>query len=271
MKKTLCVVLAALLVAAMLPLTALGEEAGKVRVGISWVGDFEDGVPDEDTQAYIDTVIMAGGEPVYMPQVFDEATATEALKDVDCLILTGGEDIDPKYYGEEPDALLETVNEPRDTSDFALAKAALAIDMPILATCRGFQLINVVFGGTLVQDINTYCDTDIQHRDPEEIDFTYHTITIEQPDSLIGQAMGGAGEFEVNSWHHQAAKDIGEGLVVTAVTPDSMAEALEMAEPDQFMLAVQFHPEWHVVEGNEDFLVFFQMLMDAAEMADAAA
>ena len=261
MKKSLAIVVCLLLVLSAFAGISLAEGA-KVRVGISWVADYPDGDYDEDTQAYMDAVKKAGGEPVYLPCVTDEASARAALAEVDCLILTGGEDIGPAYYGEEPDAHLETVNDVRDISDFAYANVALADDIPTLATCRGFQLVNIACGGTLYQDIPTMYESAIAHRDPAQEDFAYHTITIEDENSLVAKAMGGAGEYTVNSWHHQGVKDLGEGLTVTAVAEDGMVEAFEKTDLT-FMLCVQFHPEWHVDDGSDEFLSFFTMLMAA--------
>ena len=256
----------AMIVCLLVALTAFAgvslAEGAKVRVGISWVADYPDGDYDEDTQAYMNAVEKAGGEWVYLPCATDEATARAALAEVDCLILTGGEDIGPAYYGEEPDAMLETVNDVRDVSDFAYAKVALEDDIPTLATCRGFQLVNIACGGSLYQDIPTMYESTIDHRDPAQEDFAYHTIVIEDENSLVAKAMGGAGEYTVNSWHHQGVKTLGEGLTVTAVAEDGMIEAFE--KPDhRFMLCVQFHPEWHVDDGSDEFLSFFTMLMAA--------
>ena len=238
------------------------QNAEKVRVGLAWLADFENGEVDEDTQAYIDAVTRAGGEPVLLEQATDLDSAKAALDTVDALILTGGEDVDPSYYNEEPDPMLEEPNPARDTSDYWMMTAALDEDFPTLATCRGMQVMNVVCGGTLYQDLPTQFDSDIQHRDPELVDFTYHDVTIEDG-SLLAQIMG-AGKLNVNSWHHQGIKTVGEGLTVTAHSDDGLVEALEMQDKT-FMLGVQFHPEWRVVEGDDSFLPFFTALMDAAE------
>ena len=238
------------------------QNAEKVRVGLAWLADFENGEVDEDTQAYIDAVTRAGGEPVLLEQATDLDSAKAALDTVDALILTGGEDVDPSYYNEEPDPMLEEPNPARDTSDYWMMTAALDEDFPTLATCRGMQVMNVVCGGTLYQDLPTQFDSDIQHRDPELVDFTYHDVTIEDG-SLLAQIMG-AGKLNVNSWHHQGIKTVGEGLTVTARSDDGLVEALEMQDKT-FMLGVQFHPEWRVVEGDDSFLPFFTALMDAAE------
>lgn len=273
MKKLLSALLAVALCASLAAFAETAPAGGKVRVGISWVADFENGAPDENIQAYMNAVTKAGGEPVYLNQVTDAASAEEALSGVDCAVLTGGEDIGPAYYGEEPVEELGEVNDARDVSDYWLAKAALDGDVPLLCTCRGMQMVNVVCGGTLYQDIPSQFESEVEvlHRDPETGYFSYHDITISDPDSLVAQAMGGAGEYEVNSWHHQGVKDVGEGLVVTAVADDGMVEALELAEPDQFLLAVQYHPEWHVANGNDEFLAYFTMLMDACAQEEEAA
>ena len=231
-------------------------------MGLAWLADFENGEVDEDTQAYIDAVTRAGGEPVLLEQATDLDSAKAALDTVDALILTGGEDVDPSYYNEAPAPMLEAPNPARDTSDYWMMTAALDEDFPTLATCRGMQVMNVVCGGTLYQDLPTQFDSDIQHRDPELVDFTYHDVTIEDG-SLLAQIMG-AGKLNVNSWHHQGIKTVGEGLTVTARSDDGLVEALEMQDKT-FMLGVQFHPEWRVVEGDDSFLPFFTALMDAAE------
>ncbi len=273
-KKLLSVMIAAIMMAGMLcgctsTTQSVQESATEelIKVGVSWVGDFEEGEEyDEDTQAYLDAVELAGALAVYLPQVTDEESAKEALATVDCIILTGGEDIDPSWYGEEAYELLETVNEERDLSDYWYCTVALELDMPVLATCRGMQLLNVVCGGTLYQDVPTQYESDIEisHRDPEEEDFAYHNITISDADSLVAQALGGAGEYEVDSWHHQAVKEVGEGLSVTAVAEDGIIEALEM-EDATFVLAVQFHPEWMIQDVSEEYLTFFTMLIEAAK------
>lgn len=185
--------------------SSVQEEANdKVRVGISWAMDDESAAEDEDIQTYIQAVEISGGEPVYLEQVTDKESALEVLDTVDCIVMAGGEDVNPKMYGEEMHEKCEEPNDVRDTSDYWLLKTAIELDMPVLATCRGMQMLNTIQGGTVYQDLFTEYDTDINHRDPELIDFTYHPITVEK-DSLLYEAMGGKEtEFEVNSWHHQA-------------------------------------------------------------------
>lgn len=235
-------------------------ESDVVKVGLSYIEDVsDDSEYGEDLQAYVDAVDAAGGTPVVLPLIENETQAQETIESIDCLIMTGGEDINPALYGEEPSKNLETVNEARDKSDELLLKAALEADMPILCTCRGMQFLNVMYGGTLYQDIPTELpDSKISHRDPEEIDFTYHDLTVNE-DSILAGLLGD--NTNVNSWHHQAIKDVGDGLVVTATSEDGVVEGLE--DPDKtYVVAVQSHPEWAVVEGNDEFIVFFTDLME---------
>lgn len=228
------------------------------RIGIAWL---EEETPSEDTQAYIDAIILAGGEPVLLPQVENMEQAKEALATVGGVIMTGGEDIDPSYYGHEPYELLEEINEARDVSDFWMITAALEEDVPMLATCRGLQMLNAILGGTLYQDLPTQYQSELVHRDPELIDFTYHEIEVYEGSKLAD--LMGTGVFEVNSWHHQGIQELGEGLVVTAMSPDGIIEGVEYQDAS-YVVGVQFHPEWHVVEGEEAFLPFFEQLVTLA-------
>ena len=241
---------------------AADDAAAKVKVGISWQEDINTDEHGEDLMAYVNTVEKAGGEPVLLDLVKDQEGAKAELEKVDCLIMTGGEDIDPSYYGEEPDPALEDVNKERDVSDMAMLQEAIDEDMPTLCTCRGAQVLNVLSGGSLYQDIPTtdeFKDSGILHRDPEEVDFTYHELTIEE-DSLLAKIVGDT-KLNANSWHHQGLKDIGDNLKVTAHSDDGMVECVERTDCS-YVIGVQFHPEWHVEEGDDSFLVFFTDLMD---------
>ncbi len=245
--------------------SSVQEEANdKVRVGISWAMDDESAAEDEDIQTYIQAVEISGGEPVYLEQVTDKESALEVLDTVDCIVMAGGEDVNPKMYGEEMHEKCEEPNDVRDTSDYWLLKTAIELDMPVLATCRGMQMLNTIQGGTVYQDLFTEYDTDINHRDPELIDFTYHPITVEK-DSLLYEAMGGKEtEFEVNSWHHQGIKELGDDLTVVAKAPDGMIEGVVL-EGKKFVLGVQFHPEWHTVDKTLDCTSVFKSLMEATK------
>lgn len=215
---------------------------------------------------YIRAAAAAGFETVTLPVVSTEAAAKNALAGIDAIILTGGEDLDPKWYGEEPlkDAdgkNVNVVNARRDTSDMLYIKGALGLDMPMLCICRGMQLLNVVCGGTLWQDIPMQIGETIVHRDPDKRVFVTHLIRIEKG-SLLNTVVGYS-VARVNSWHHQAVKDVGEGLVVTARADDGIVEAMEMPGKT-FVFATQFHPEQLVNTGYTAYRAVFSRLCEEA-------
>lgn len=264
-KKLLVFVTVFTMVFTMFAFTSCGDSSDEpVVIGISYMDEDSMG---EDLQAYVDVVEQAGAEPLVLSLVDNEEDAAAALEEVDALIVTGGEDIDPALYGQEPADTLETVNEARDTSDMLVLAEALELDMPVLLTCRGHQMLNVLQGGTLYQDLPTMYESDVVHRDPEEYDFTYHEITIEE-DSLLADIVGDT-TLEVNSWHHQGINELGDGLTVTATTEDGLVEAMEMTDKT-FVVSVQFHPEWNVLEHDGAQMEFFTELIEYAEEYRAA-
>ncbi|GAB1476434.1 gamma-glutamyl-gamma-aminobutyrate hydrolase family protein [Bacillota bacterium] len=240
---------------------AVDSPAELPDIGISWCDDIDVEEYGEDLQAYIDAVEKAGGNPVLLPLIETEEAAESLLDSIDALVLTGGEDVDPSYYGEDPDPNLEDVNVERDTSDFLLLQAALDRDLPVLAICRGFQVLNVISGGSLYQDIPTLYGTEVLHRSVDQVDFAYHDIDISEG-SLLADIMG-AGTLNVNSWHHQGVKNLGEGLDVIANSEDGMVEAVQK-EGSTFVLGLQFHPEWHVDYGETEHLKIFEKLVELA-------
>jgi putative glutamine amidotransferase len=165
----------------------------------------------------------------------------DGLAHCDGLVLTGGDDIHPKYFGKvEELAEAEQVNTERDQFEFALIRTAMENQIPLLGICRGLQIVNVAFGGTLVMDIQRAGG--LNHRRVNGVDIR-HPISIEQGtllSKIIGTTSG-----ETNSAHHQAAEKIGEGLKVAAWSEDEIIEALEWenAERKPFLLLVQWHPE----------------------------
>ena len=215
---------------------------------------------------YIAAATAAGFEAVTLPVVSTEAAAKRALDGIDAIILTGGEDLDPKWYGEEPlkdsdGKNVNVVNARRDTSDMLYIKGALGLDMPMLCICRGMQLLNVVCGGTLWQDIPMQIGDAVVHRDPNKRIFVTHLIRIEKG-SLLNTVVGYS-VAKVNSWHHQAVKDVGEGLVVTARADDGIVEAMEMPGKT-FVFATQFHPEQLVNSGFTAYRTVFSRLFEEA-------
>ena len=233
---------------------------------------------------YSDAVRLAGGVPVLIPILRDSATVSRLVSHLDGVILSGGEDIDPLYYGEGHLPELGEINAPRDTFDVLLIRTALRQEKPILAICRGEQVLNVALGGTLWQDIPSQIPSSaLHHRQKEPSTVATQTVTIDPASRLAG--ILGATRLDVNSHHHQAVKDLAPGLVVTARSEDGVIEAYEslpdlnvdkilssgtpvgadrFREQGAWILAVQFHPETFTQAGNPTFLKIFQDLVRRA-------
>ena len=193
------------------------------------------------TAAYVTALENAGLVPVIIPPLSSDDAAAAILDSVAGLVLTGGEDVDPARYGEIRHEKIRAVNAARDATEAALIEEARARRTPLLAICRGIQILNVALGGTLVQDIPSQCNTDIAHDDEGARDSRAHEITIE-PGSRIAAAMG-TEKCAVNSFHHQSVKRIAEGMRITARSPDGVIEGLESIDEDWWVMAVQWHPE----------------------------
>ena len=203
--------------------------------------------PDGDTNrvrltaAYVTALENAGLVPLIVPPLADVDAAAAVLDSVAGLVLTGGEDVDPARYGEKRHEKVRSVNAARDATESALIEEARARGKPVLAICRGIQMLNVALGGTLVQDIPSQCNTSIAHDEEGARDSRSHEIDIE-PGSLIAKAVG-AEHVAVNSFHHQSVKRVADGLRVTARSPDGIIEGLESTDEDWWVMAVQWHPE----------------------------
>jgi putative glutamine amidotransferase len=181
--------------------------------------------------SYVNAARAAGLEPV--PQLADHPLSLEGFQG---LILLGGSDVNPARYGETPQPETEDIDDERDAVELELIDEALARDLPLLAICRGLQILNVSQGGTLIQHLGS----ELHQPGYADKGQTAHEITIE-PDTLLAQ-VAGADRWRVNSRHHQAAGKVGAGLRVSARAEDGTVEALE--RPDKhFVLAVQWHPE----------------------------
>ena len=182
---------------------------------------------------YTEAVARSGGIPVILPTVADSALAAALVRKVDAVIFSGGPDLDPSYYGETVWNETVEVDTLRDVSDLMLMRAALAAGKPVMCICRGEQLMNVVLGGSLYQDLPTQVDTLVKHGGG-----TMHRIGVEKGSVL--EELFGEDSLTVNSFHHQAVKDVAPGIRVTARAADGIVEAYEYGES---VIAFQFHPE----------------------------
>jgi putative glutamine amidotransferase len=196
---------------------------------------------------YLHAISKAHGLPSIVASGFtnplEEAKqlAGEILDSCDGLMLSGGTDVDPEIFGEIPHTALGRVDGPRDPFEITLAQEAVRRDMPVLGICRGLQVLNVAMGGTLIQDIPSDVPGAARHEAGENRVEIAHEVTI-TPGSKLASLLSTT-RVGVNSFHHQAAKRIGAGLIVSATSPeDGIVEGLEM--PDRtFVVAVQWHPE----------------------------
>lgn len=207
---------------------------------------------------YLDSLEAAGVRVRVLDP--DRDDPEEVCRAVDGLLLPGGHDVDPAIYGEPPHATYEAAPVGRDAFELALARLAVHADVPLLAICRGLQVLNVALGGSLVQDIPSHVASTVSHGGPvtpaRPKDHLAHTIVLSPTSRLAEIVRADGGICEVNSRHHQAIQAIGGGLLVSAVAPDGVVEAVEVPGL-RFCLGVQWHPE------NFSRTRRFQTLFDA--------
>ncbi|MFQ5845749.1 MAG: gamma-glutamyl-gamma-aminobutyrate hydrolase family protein [Planctomycetota bacterium] len=213
-------------------------------------------------RTYLGSLEDEGSLPLILPTASDPGTADAYLDRVDGLLLTGGDDVHPRRFGEEPHPSIGLVDPDRDAFEIALVLAARARDLPVLGICRGIQVINVALGGDLHQDVPSQTDSPVGHRQRTLADSTWHTVEVEAGSRLA--AILGAGRIEVNSFHHQAPRRVPADLVVSARTSgDGLIEGLE--DPSRkFFLGVQWHPEVTGRAGDEPSRRLFRAFVEAA-------
>lgn len=188
---------------------------------------------------YVDSVLRAGGVPLMLPTIEDTEVIKQQLEAIDALIIMGGYDVDPQFFGEEPLSCLGELFPKRDVFEIALLREAYQVKKPVLGICRGMQIMNVCFGGTLYQDISLIKrDILIQHNQKARPACRTHSIITE--DSSIMRGVYGK-EDKVNSYHHMAIKDVAKDFVASSKAPDGIIESIE--HKDGLIMGVQFHPE----------------------------
>lgn len=214
------------------------------------------------SQAYVRAVRLGGGAPVVIPPHLEEAELRSIFEHLDGLILSGGGDILPALFGEEDSGLLWFVDERRDRAEIALAQWSLTGELPLLAICRGVQVLNVAAGGTLIQDIPTQVPNALTHSTiaGRPVATVAHTVEVVAGSRLA--TLVGTGELGVNSAHHQAVKTVGTGLVITARAPDGIIEGLESLD-HPFCVGVQWHPEV-MIESHPTMQRLFEGLAESA-------
>lgn len=195
-------------------------------------------------------VCRAGALPYMLPAIIEPMRYEQLLDGVDAIILHGGSDVCPLSYGEDPLRPEWSGDVQRDQFELALIDAARALDKPILGICRGAQILNVAFGGTLYQDINTQRPGTLTHRDAQTYQRNHHEVTFAPESTLAALYQTTSGR--INSVHHQAVKTLADELVLEAwCTEDQTVEAFRLpaqAPNDPFIRGVQWHPEFQSVD-----------------------
>jgi putative glutamine amidotransferase len=185
--------------------------------------------------AYSIRVAAAGGAPVLIPSNNrDKNTLREYSKRIDGLLIPGSRDMDPKYYNQKPHKKLNPMNEERTISEYIVVEESIKNNVPVLGICGGMQFINVFFGGSLYQDIKSLIPSALNHENG-----VTHEISIAKDSQL--KTVFKKSKIKVNSYHHQAIKKVGKGLIVSAYSNDNLVEALE--SEGKSIIAVQWHPE----------------------------
>jgi putative glutamine amidotransferase len=204
--------------------------------------------------SYLHAIELAGGVPLLLPPQVSLSTLTAMMAMSDGLVLTGGGDVNPARYGEEPHPAVTGVSDQRDAVEEAVLSLALDRGLPVLAICRGMQILNVALGGTLIQDLPSESSGGMLHG-PRST----HSVNI-APQSRLAAVMATT-VAEVNSRHHQAVNVLGDGVHAVAWSPDGIVEGLEM--DGQWVVGVQWHPE-DIVEESEPARLLFAGVVEAA-------
>lgn len=189
--------------------------------------------------SYIESITTCGGVPILLPPTTKMDTK-EIMAIVDGVMLTGGVDVDPSHYGEPPIPTLGRVDPLRDSYELVVTKKAIECQKPLLAICRGIQILNVALGGTLYQDVYSQLEEPLKHSQMAPRYYPTHKVRILQDSELY--KIFEKSEIRVNSFHHQAIKDLSQGLVANAWSEEGLIEGVENRE-ENFVLGVQWHPE----------------------------
>jgi putative glutamine amidotransferase len=217
---------------------------------------------------YFQALLAAGAEASEIEMVSAADATRVRAQDYDGILFAGGEDVDPAFYGEAKQYKNVHENRPRDEFELSLLKGALARRAPILGICRGVQMINVGFGGSLYQDLKEDAEPQVEHRQTNRWfsrQAPTHSVLVTDAESSLGAIVQGA--CRVNSLHHQAIKRLGRGLRVTARSEDGFVEAVESAEEYPFLMAVQWHPEEMFSNAAEQGEIFVRFVAKCRERA----
>ncbi len=208
---------------------------------------------------YILAILKAGGVPIMLPAVAENDIIQSYTKICDALVLSGGGDAHPSYWGELPDKELGEVSPLRDIFEIELVRNIMKIRKPVLGICRGCQIINIAAGGSIIQNI----EGKFMHQQKAPRDYASHQVFVQNHSKLA--AILKTEEIEVNSFHHQAVKIPGPSMRISACASDGTIEAIEFSGRHQFAVGIQWHPEC-MEDVYADYL--FEALIEATDMRD---
>lgn len=201
-------------------------------------------------------ITMAGGIPVIIP--VNEPRLAEKYADiVDGLILAGGEDVSPALYGEDARRTIRATYPKRDEAEVAITEKIIDQAKPVLGICRGLQLLNVIFGGTLYQDLSENEKVFVKHIQETPSNHPIHTVKIEE-NSYMASFL--SEELFVNSFHHQIIRDLGADLIIGGTSSDGVIEAIEIIEKNISVVAIQWHPENLYYKDQNHFALFRNLI-----------
>lgn len=215
---------------------------------------------------YMDGISEAGGIPFIFPFSSDERELDQLAGMSDGFLLTGGHDVSPEVYGEEPLPGMIDSCAKRDRMEAIVLRKAIAADKPVLGICRGIQFINAALGGTLYQDLPTQHPSDVEHHQTPPYDKHAHFVRI-PADTPLYRCLG-TDQLSVNSYHHQAVRRLAPGLSAMAVSPDGITEALYMPGR-RFLWAVQWHPEFSYKSDANSRKIFSAFVNAARTVTEA--
>ena len=204
-------------------------------------------------QDYVEAVLRAGAIPFIIPFNEDLEATREMVEKVDGIILSGGHDVNPYYYGEDPMLKIGELFPERDVFDMELYKTAIELKKPIFGICRGYQIINVINGGTLYQDLSYADFVKIKHDQVDNPTQATHFVELEEG-TFLKNILGE--KYKVNSFHHQILKDVAPGFKVVAKSSDGVIESIEKITEDSFVIGVQWHPEMLSASNEKSQAIF---------------
>ncbi|MBV9270911.1 MAG: gamma-glutamyl-gamma-aminobutyrate hydrolase family protein [Candidatus Eremiobacteraeota bacterium] len=210
-------------------------------------------------QECVEALKLAGAEPLVLEN--DESRAERDLEDLDAVLVSGGADIAPYYFGEELHPKTEATVPERDAYEMSLIKSAWRRDVPLLAICRGLQAMNVALGGSLIQHLPDVVDGAVDHQSGDTIS-ERHVVSL-NGESKLSEIVASQ-RFATNSTHHQALAKVADALRIVARTDDGIIEAVEAVPPRRFWIGVQWHPEQTFPKGDAPSAALFHAFIRAA-------